>query len=1153
MVTNVNFLNLVKAGTSNATLITPPNGSLDHEAKKIAQAVRARYNVALAIIPGDQVLQQLPTQHAIALGCLADNPFIESLYYRWNTLVDRWYPGTNGWVMQLIPSPNQKDNHVLLLGGSDPQGVREATNRFIEQLQTNDTGQIPWQLEVQLGEGHLPLPHDRIDCLGTAASPILTPESVLPDTPYESGFLGGSAQNHLLRLGMYGPHADNFHFSRSSQFGLRYLYTGHLKDAEHYRQILLEEVESGAVQTLYHYKSIRMFQLWSLLSGCPVFTDTDREEITQAIRTYLIEESGIANLKLIRETSKETEIFSRHHACDALNLWIGADWLHRQTGEFKWLTDRAIADTYFKAQAGTDVPLTGLTEGYASYLEVYLEWMLLSCPNQIASDPHIQLWAQRVMGLCTNTGQLVVGPQTDASRYPYNLMRKLAYLFNDGCYLFVANLREHQVQRGMDRVLQFSAGQAYAGDIEACEPHDKTGLITYPTNERLRQWKAPSIKPSQGFDRAVARSGWNTEDDYLMVIGMRSGGKSLPNVGALAAYERFGQRLITSDAMPLFPHCASPWRHSTITVNAGGLGAGMAEGVTLLTQKEIADGHLLVYQINTPGFCRWIRQIFWKPAAYVLVVDRVQVDPKEIFTLGVNWRCAGQIVGVEDERATFNFDAETNGQFYIQVSKGLHLTTETNSYPALGAPIGTPPITETMLHATMNHHAQDGEVAVATLLHAVTETTTPNYHLRTHDTGWIVEGPNETLNFSKETIDGEVAITTRQQTKQTDDRQIKCTYHRRETQPTLPILWTLDLPAQVSTWAQTTDGSAIAVGLQQGDVIVLNAEGKATWTTQCDTSITALTFFENDLFVGTHSGHVIRFNKEGLKQWHYACQFREERAFWPWWFLNTPTIGALSVAYDPVSDQDIVAVGTGGTSLNFLDAKTGSLIDDMVSPYGLPDRIQSHISKQTNKLQFLAGHTYLTCGSTVRAWTPAPQAQEGINYNRSVNPMGRSMDGWDSCAVRDFWVGPLINGAPDQVIVLRYGAINQITAYDETTGNPLWDATLGGSPVALTVVPGKSIEEARCYVAEQFGWLVGFDGTGKRVTATHIAPSLKGMHASPTGDLSLWNLEERYIVKDNKVTDLYRLNGYPLGWVTHPQHPGLLCVHEGRLMMEEER
>jgi hypothetical protein len=635
-----------------------------------------------------------------------------------------------------------------------------------------------------------------------------------------------------------------------------------------------------------------------------------------------------------------------------------------------------------------------------------------------------------------------------------------------------------------------------------------------------------------------------------MVIGMRSGGKSLPNVGTLAAYERFGQRLITSDAVPLFPTCASPWRQSGLTINAGDLGAGMAEGALLLTQKTIRDGHLLAYQIDIPDFCRWIRQIYWKPQAYVLIVDRVQVATDEAFTVGLNWRCAGHITDTVNGLATLGFQAKKRGRFYVQVSEGLHLTTETNTYPALGAPRQTPLIKEVMLHATMDASPQDGEVAVATLLHAVVETAAPAYRLNTHDASWVVEGPEETISFSNETGVEEMAICDFSRAPQTGGRQTRRRGLPNKTKRTLETRWRLDLSDKVSTWTQSPDGSAIAVGTIKGEVIVLNEEGKTTWTASCDSRITSLTPFGHDLIAGTQDGQVKRFNNKGTVLWQHDCQFRAERAFWPWWFLNTPTVGALCVGHDPDAGQDIVAIGTGSTSLNFLNAKTGVLLDDVLSPYGLPDRIRAHISADTNQLQFFVGHSYLTCGSTVRAWVPPPQTNEGICFNQSLSAMGRSLDGWASCGVRDFWVGQTSNGAPGQVVVLRHGSVNQLTVYDKTTDDPLWDAGLGGSPVALAVVPGSTGREARFYVAEQFGWLVGFDGTGKRRAAAHIADALEGMYADPSGDLLLWNREALYIFRAGEVERQYRLNAAPLGWFFHLRGGGLVCVQEGQLVMK---
>jgi len=631
---------IVTEGEPGAVVVVPPDGALDEAAARIVQAVYDRYGVTLDVVGVDRASRELPTPHAIALGCLADNPYIESLYARWNTLVDRWYPGTGGHVLQMVLSPFQQGHHALILGGSDRDGVEAACGRFSQLLESSDDGYFGWLLEVRLGASHSPLPEDRMDVLGMVASPVTTPESLLPDSPYRSAFTGGSVRDHLLRLGMYGPHADNYHFSRSAQFGLRYLYTGRSEGGEAYRETLLNEVRTGVLRELYHYKSLRMFQLWTLLCESPVFSPGERNEISNAIYDYLMEESGVANVERIQNDSCGEEILNRHVACDALNLWSGTDWLWRKTGEAIWLEQRSIADRYFESQAGTDVPLTGLTEGYARYLEVVLEWMLLSCPGRIESDSHIRQWAERVMGLCTNTGHLVVGPQTDESRYPHHLLRKLAFLLDDGRCLFVANLREQQVHRGNDRLLQFSAGQAYAADVEALQPG--TGLTVHPMNERLRMWKAPTIAKGKGFDRVVGRNGWETADDYLMLIGVRSGGKSLPNVGALAAYERFGQRLITSDMIALFPGCASPWRHSTATANVGGLGAGMVEGAEILADEEIAGGHLVSLQMKTPTRS-WVRTLFWKPGAYVLVTDRIVSDSDEALTQSVNWRCGGDV------------------------------------------------------------------------------------------------------------------------------------------------------------------------------------------------------------------------------------------------------------------------------------------------------------------------------------------------------------------------------------------------------------------------------------------------------------------------------------------------------------------------------
>ncbi len=329
-----------------------------------------------------------------------------------------------------------------------------------------DTG---WVLQVRLGHEHLSPPTDRMVCFPIADSAIGLPDTA-PNTGLEKpGYTGGSIRDYLLLLGMYGPHADNMHFSRSSQLALRFLYTGRDDDGKRYRDRLMDEIGQGIIASLYHYKSVRMFQLWELLGPSPLFSAEDRSVVNNAIQDYLINKTLFLHKKGanvpgdFRRLSTREGLFNRHFACGALNLLIGSDYFYRFTGKTalaksRWMEYRKMAAKFFRSQAGTDVPYTGLTEGYFSYLEVMLESMLIACPEKISKDPHIRLWAERCVGLCTNQGVMVTGAQSPEDRYGYNLLRKLAYLLNDGRYLYVADLRERAVRRGMDRVFQFSAG-----------------------------------------------------------------------------------------------------------------------------------------------------------------------------------------------------------------------------------------------------------------------------------------------------------------------------------------------------------------------------------------------------------------------------------------------------------------------------------------------------------------------------------------------------------------------------------------------------------------------------------------------------------------------------------------------------------------------
>lgn len=1143
---------VVLHGASNVVLSVPDDGSCDRAASLLRQGLAEKFAVDVALTTGVHSFADSDGPNVIALGCLADNPCIEALYLRFRTLVDRWYPGSGGYVLQSVHFAGSSGPDVLIVGGSAPQGVLMAAQRFLDKMCASADGCIDWQLEVKLGEDHFPLPDERIDVLGTSASPMITPESALPHDPYRSAYAGGSIENHLLRLGMYGPHANNSHFCRSSQFALRYLYTGDRKDAKLYRDTLLEEIQGGVIRRLYHYKSIRMFQLWELLSPSPIFSDADRAVIDEALLDYLLHGTGVAAVDTIKAQSTGNGIFDRHTACDVLNLWFGADYFGRLTGESRWGSYRDIADQYFRKQVGTDVPYTGLTEGYYTYLEVYLEWLINSCPEAVLRDPHVRLWAERVVGLCTNQGTLVVGAQSEERRFCYNLMRKLAFLLRDGRYLFVSKLRERFVSRGRDdRISQFSAGQAYAGDMTPQVPEDVVGLTVFPMNERLRRWKAPSVPPGAGFDRGVGRSGWSVDDDYFMVIGVRGGGKVLPNVGALAAYERFGVSLLASPVLALRAEENSPVGYSVVTVTQNGLGATIHEGAIVIGQWQLSGLEIFTISMNAEARFHWYRTFCWKPGGFLLVVDRVVSHTDGEFTVSANWRCSRPLT-VQGPTAWCDCTSPEgkHSRFFVQTSA-----------PALGydqhpqCQVDEVPAPETpclpVLHAVVDGRVpEDRSVRIATLMHAASDGGGAVYRACLDQNGVIVTGEDCTILIrgvaeerepSVERIPGQHHSST---ASRSEGRRI--IPRSKETEFT--VLWRAPIEAEPRCWTAHGDGELLAFGDGRGICTVIGPDGTAAWRQHCGAPVTAMAFLGHDLLVGTQAGIVQRFNPDGKELWSYQCRFRPERDFWSWWFLKTPYVGAIRAGSDKHTGNSFVAVGTGSCALNVLTADCGELVADVISPYGLADHIQAHLFSETGELRFFVAHSRLTCSSSVRAWSPFADTVGAISYDRGFGDQDIRSPGWDMCGVADFCVQDL-HGIVEQVVVLRYGTFNQIAAYDRN-GVPLWMQPLGGVPLSLARLSGDGGEE-RTAVAERFGWVSLFDSRGQLAVAERVTDRLSGMAASVDGELVLWGPDRVFRGDIGEGLSAARFHGVPLGYGRIGGHEGLFVCRDGFVCLGE--
>ena len=223
-------------GTPLACIVIPARESYQRLAQSIQHTVYASSGVHLPIrLDTETSLEEIRQTNVITLGNLADNRLIETLYYRWYTLVDRSYPGAGGYVLHTVHDPWGTGKNVIVLGASDPEGMGKAAADFQQRLPSVS-----------------PITLDRLHhvTFGSSLQPVQDYLMRLIDEPLQ-GDWGFGLRGELIGL-----------------YGLYHFISGVDVFAERFREGLLKMVELAPEQTPEVQVHLRFFSkmiLWDLV------------------------------------------------------------------------------------------------------------------------------------------------------------------------------------------------------------------------------------------------------------------------------------------------------------------------------------------------------------------------------------------------------------------------------------------------------------------------------------------------------------------------------------------------------------------------------------------------------------------------------------------------------------------------------------------------------------------------------------------------------------------------------------------------------------------------------------------------------------------------------------------------------------------------
>ncbi|MGE4564771.1 MAG: FG-GAP-like repeat-containing protein [Victivallaceae bacterium] len=122
---------LVKDGKADYLILHSDTPAGKAAADKIAaELTRSTGSAPLAVRSGTPA-DRIPDTHAIILGNLGNNPALQVLYARQQTLADNLVPGPGGWTVEALIEPLKRDKSVIILGASDDAGLAKAAEAFL--------------------------------------------------------------------------------------------------------------------------------------------------------------------------------------------------------------------------------------------------------------------------------------------------------------------------------------------------------------------------------------------------------------------------------------------------------------------------------------------------------------------------------------------------------------------------------------------------------------------------------------------------------------------------------------------------------------------------------------------------------------------------------------------------------------------------------------------------------------------------------------------------------------------------------------------------------------------------------------------------------------------------------------------------------------
>lgn len=631
-------------------------------AVRVVERIEAATGARLPVVRADDAsaARGLFDTHVVALGNMADNPFVRWLYYQWWAIEDLCYPGDGGYTLRTLHNLLGNGRNAVLLGASDEAGLDRATSRFLERVGTDARPSFGWLMDVEPG---------------TAFDSLQQPPDGWLDERRED-YIRQVSQPHASRAG-----AGHGMVTEAGRQGFAYHRTGYEVHARALREAVDAHLKMGEHGVMAHFNVWWLAVIWDLIEESPVFSDADRLRITRYLLWLMDSNEGAYN-RFFREGVGHRMVRQNHQTLVGLSSWFAGRYFATHYGMPEAAEWQAASADLFKGQAASFKPTEDANAYQWTTLDHLLTYTLASGDMTYVDNGNCLRSLDQAVLYCNNRGAMPPFGDSGGCQVPppASFLAKAGHVLGDGRAEFL--IRSHS-----DRVSLIHGFEKYCGDGLAPEaPSDMSGVRVLEVAKGFYEFATdPNARPSEvkplnlprndAFDTVCFREGFDREDQYLMIHGISYGNHGHDDGNTIVEFSA-NDRVFLVDASytegPTLKH------HNGVTAVRNGEPWEVPALCGLDGLADLDRTGMSRTTMDGEWGARWTRNVVWRKRRFFVVIDEIEASKAGTFALECNWRTLGTPALNGDRLETLQRDQDSGREdrFVLEGAGGDRVTME---------------------------------------------------------------------------------------------------------------------------------------------------------------------------------------------------------------------------------------------------------------------------------------------------------------------------------------------------------------------------------------------------------------------------------------------------------------------------------------------